>query len=161
MSVQTAPLNAQEPIVDSKRRPSQAFIDWFTPMLEQVDAAPSGFAPVELVGQNAAISTTPIPTSGLNAGLYRATWYARITTVASTGAGTSSLTVSIAWSDLSVTQSFSGAAMTGNLVTTVQSETFLMYVDAATPVTYATAYASDTASQMRYRLSLVLERVSA
>ena len=161
MSFTTAPLNAQQRMVDHKGRPAQSFIDWITPVTNGVDAAPSGFAPVVVTGKNAAIGTTAIPTEVLDAGLYRVTWYARITTAATTGAQTSSLTVTVAWTDLTVSQSFSGAAITGNAVTTNQSETKLLYVDAATPISYSTAYASDTASQMQYRLSVYLERVSA
>lgn len=160
MAYTTASLNTKEPMVDLKRRPSKTFIDWVTQLVADVDSAPSALKVVTATTQNASIGTTPIPTGTLSTGLYRVTWYARITTPATTGAGTSSLTVTLGWTD-TVSCTYSGSAMTGNTTGTVQSQTQVVNIDAASPITYATTYASDTAGQMVYTLSLVLEQVSA
>lgn len=111
---------------------------------------------VTLSGQGAAIGATPIPTGALVAGLYRLTWYLRVTTPAGTS---SSLTVAIGWIDGAVSCGFSGPAVTGNTTATVQSQTFMMHVDPATPVSYAVAYASVPAAAMQYALYFVLELV--
>ena len=55
----------------------------------------------------------------------------------------------------------SGAALTGNTADTVQSETWLLSIDASTPVTYSTAYSSTGAQAMAYQLWLVVEQVDA
>ena len=160
MSFLTAPLNAKEPMVDQHRRPTSTFLDWVTALSQDVDAAPAGFAPTSVTGQTATISTTPIIAAALSAGLYRVTWYARITTAATTGAATSSLTMTVYWTD-GVSCSYTGAAMTGNTTATTQSDTQMIRVDSATPVSYSAAYASDTAAEMTFSLALVLEQVSA
>lgn len=161
MAYTSATLNTKEPMVDAKRRPSKTFIDWVTQLVADVDAAPARLQTVTATTQNASISTTPIVTATLATGLYRVSWYARVTTPATTGAATSSLTVTVGWTDGGVTCTYSGTAMTGNSTTTVQSQSQLINVDAATPVTYATAYASNTAGQMVYKLYVLLEQVNA
>ena len=161
MAYTTATLNTREAMVDLKRRPSKTFIDWMTQLVADVDAAPARLQTTTATTQNASISTTPIVTGTLSTGLYRVTWYARVTTPATTGAATSSLTVTAGWTDGGVTCTYSGAAMTGNTTGTVQSQSVMVNVDAATPVTYATTYASDTAGQMVYKLYLVLEQINA
>lgn len=160
MAFQQAALNVKDPMVDLQRRPSKGFIDWMTALLGEVESAPSTYTPVSLTGQSASIGATAIPAATLTAGLYRVTWSARITTRASTGAQTSSLTVTLGWTDATLACTVSGTAITGNTTTTTQSSTQLLKVDASSPITYATTYASNTAGQMVYRLDLVLEAVS-
>lgn len=111
---------------------------------------------VSLVGQAASIGTTSIPSIGLTTGLYRVTWYLRITTAATTS---SSVAVSFGWTD-TVSATLSGAAVTGNTVTTIQTGTGMFVVDAASPVTYTTSYSSAGATAMQYALSVTLEAVS-
>lgn len=113
---------------------------------------------VNLTGQNASISTTAIPTDALAPGLYAVTTYARITTAAGVA---SSLTATLGWTESAQALTFSGSAMTGNTVLTVQSFSFMMAIDQATPITYATTYSSNPASAMRYTLKLALEAVDA
>lgn len=113
--------------------------------------------PISLTDEAATIGATAIPTASLAPGLYRVSYAARISTAATTS---SSLTVSLSWTASSVTQSISGAAMTGNTTATFQSGSVLIKVDANTPVTYATTYASVGATAMTYDLSIVLEEVA-
>ena len=84
------------------------------------------------------------------------TWYLRITTAATTS---SSVAVSFGWTD-TVSATLSGAAVTGNTVTTIQTGTGMFVVDAASPVTYTTSYSSVGATAMQYALSVTLEAVS-
>lgn len=111
------------------------------------------FSPVALTAQTAAIGTTPIPLPSLPNGLYRITYYARITTAASVN---SSLTLTIGWTESGVALTSSTSAITGNTVTTVSTGSIMVQVDAATAISYATAYVSNLAG-MAYRLSLIVE----
>jgi len=157
MAYTTAPLNAYEPIVDTQRRPSKTFIDWITSLTQDVDAAPARLDTVELTAQAASISTTPIGTPDAD-GLYRVTFYARITRAATVS---SSLTVTLSWTHNGVTVTHSFSAVTGNTTTTFQSDSLLIRADAATPVSYATTYVSNGATTMQHSLDIVLEQVQA
>ena len=102
----------------------------------------------------ASIGSTSLPIQIVHSGLYRISYYARITRAAGTS---SSLTVTIGWSDESVTMTTSGAAMTGNTVTTAQTASLLIYVTQPGPITYSTTYASVGVPSMQYRLSVTSE----
>jgi hypothetical protein len=158
MAFTTAPLSPKEAMVDAERRPSSNFLDWLTALITDVDASPARIKSVKLTGQAAAIGTTSIPTGALAAGLYRVSYYARITRAATTS---SSLTVSIGFTETAVNLTLSGAAMTANTTATVQSNVFLIRIDSSTPISYSTAYASVGGTSMQYRLDVVLEQVEA
>lgn len=146
---------------DGKPLPGYAlgkdFGNWLqTSIVNTVANAPSFFPSVSLTSQNASIGTTPIPLPSLATGLYRVTTYARITTV---DAVSSSLTVTISWTEGAVALSLSGAAMTGNTTTTVQSNTATIQIDASSPISYSTTYASNTPGSMKYKLIVLVEAV--
>jgi len=111
---------------------------------------------VNLTAQAAAVSSTAIPIQTVYTALYRVSYYARITQAATTN---SSLTVTVGWTESSVALSDSGAAITGNTTTTVQSGSFLLLTDGGSDITYSTAYSSTGATAMQYRLRLVVELV--
>ena len=91
------------------------------------------------------------------AGLYRLSWYARITVPADT---TSTLTVTFAWTDHGQAMTTSGAAITGNTVTTFQSGTLFIYSDANVSPTYATTYGFTVVTPMEYELYVTIEAVA-
>lgn len=134
--------------------------DWgnwfFTSLVQQVANAPQFYAPVAVTNQGASIAPTPIPLPALATGLYRVTTYVRITTVDPVS---SSLTVSILWTDGGVSCALSGAPMTGNTTNTVQSNTATVQIDAGSPISYSTAYVSNTPGAMKYKLILLVESV--
>src|SRR5215813_4997807 len=137
---------------------SREFGNWFqTSIVAPVSSATRSLSPVRLTNQSASIATTPIPTATLPAGLYRVSYYAAITTA---DAVSSSLTVTLSWTESANTKSLSGAAITGNTNTTVQSSTALIEIDGS-PVSYSTSYASNTPEQMKYRLSVLLETIGS
>lgn len=103
-----------------------------------------------------ALATTPVPLAALAGGLYRVTTYVRITTPATVS---SSLIVTIGWTDGAVACEFSGPALTGNTTFTTQSFTQMVRIDQATPLTYATAYVSVGGTPMAYDLELVVDEV--
>ena len=131
------------------------WLEWFLDWTTRIDDSPEQVQEVSLTGQVAAIAATPIPTEALATGMYRVTVYARITTPAS---GSSSLTITIGFTDGAVPQSFAFAAIAGNLTTSWQSETTTIHIDGATPITYAAAYTS-VGTPMQYRLDVLLEKL--
>ena len=112
---------------------------------------------VALAGQAADVAATTLvvaPPSPPQT-LYRVAWYVRVTTAASVS---SSVQVTVGWTDGGVVQSTSGAALTGNTTTTQESGSVLVSADAETDVTYAVAYTS-VGTDMAYALSVVVEAI--
>lgn len=132
------------------------WLRWLTVVLTAISAAAQKVGTVGLTAQGAAIVTTAIPTPRLSAGLYRVTCYARITRAATIS---SSLTVTISWTDGGIACSQSFAAVAGNTTATSQSGSLLVRVDEATTISYATAYASSGATSMLYQLDVRVELV--
>ena len=151
------PMPSRDAMTDEQGIVRRTWQVWFRNLTNTVDDAPSRIQTVSLVGQSASIGTTSIPSTTLTAGLYRVTWYLRISTAAGTS---SSVTVTLGWTDDTVTMSVSGAAVTGNTTATSQTQTSLLAVDNASPVTYATTYSSSGSPAMQYALDITLEAVS-
>ncbi len=139
-------------------RLTEKWIDWFSSLNVRQNTIAQRLRTVTLETQSASIGTTTIPLGALGAGLYRVTTYVRITRPATTS---SSLTVTVGWIETAITLTLSGAAIVGNTTSSVQTNTYLVRIDAASPVTYSTTYASVGGTTMQYRLDLVLERVDA
>lgn len=158
MPFTSAPLNVHEPMVDRQGRPSKTFIDWITALQTDVDQAPARLHRKSLANQSASIGATALETQSLSAGLYRVSVYARVVTPATTS---SSLIPTITFTDETIACSQSGDAMTSNSVTAPKSWTFLVRIDAASPISYSTTYASVGATAMVYDLEIVVEQVSA
>lgn len=132
-----------------------SWIQYFTSQSQQINAAPQSSKKI-ILAQSAAIATTSIPNPSSSSGAYRVSYYTRITTPATTS---SSLTVTIGFTDNGVAESFSGTAITLNTVLAAQTNTYLIFSDAAAPITYSTAYASVGATPMQYKLMVVLEQL--
>jgi len=135
-----------------------AWYQYFLQARDRLNANPHILGTVfDLVtGQSAAIGTTSIPLPTLGIGLYRVSTYARITQAASTS---SSLTVTLGWTDGTVACTYSGAAMTGNTTATMQSGSLMIRNDNLSPLTYSTAYASSGGTVMQYRLDIAVEQI--
>lgn len=113
--------------------------------------------PISRAGQGASILATPLVLDTVPAGLYEVRWYARVTTPDGVS---SSLQVTIGWTESGQALTVSGAAITGDSVTSIQSAIApLLQVDQGGSITYATTYASNTPGQMKYRVTLTLSRV--
>lgn len=111
---------------------------------------------VTVTAATAAIGTTPISTlDPLSAGLYRVTTFLRIVTPASIA---SSAQPSVVFTDGGVVCTLTGTAVTGNTTASVGTNTFLVRIDAGTPISYAVAYASNAAG-MAFDLRIVLEQI--
>ena len=106
--------------------------------------------------QTASLSTTSFNTGTLDPGVYRVSYNARIAVAAGTS---SSLTVTMTWTDGGVTQTQAGAAITGNSTTTQQNNTMLIHIDKATDIKYATTYSTSGAPAMKYNVYLLVEKI--
>ena len=132
--------------------------NWFREWTGRLDDSPEVLLATQLEDNSGvAVATTSLALSTLSQGLYRVTTYARI---AVADGVSSSLTVTLGWTTNAISCLFAGAAMTGDTTATVQSLTFLMSIDQATAITYATTYASNTAAKMKYDLFVTVEAMS-
>lgn len=132
------------------------FIAWLIALMTRVQNTSNIFAIVSVTGQSASIGATAINPDTLAAGLYRVTFYARVTTPASVS---SSLSVSFGWTENGVSCSASSAPATGNTTSTADSNTILVRSDGSTLLTFSTTYASVGGTPMQYRLDVVAERI--
>ena len=160
MSFTSAPFPAKDAIVaQGSLRPTKVLIDWVTTLASDVDQAPARLTTVTLTGQSASIGTTAFTIGVLAAGFYRVTPYARITQA---GTVSSSLTVTLGWTESALALTADWAAVTGNTTGSVLTgPPALILVDQGTAVSYSTTYASAGATAMQYRLSLTVEQVDA
>ena len=131
---------------------------WFERVAPTHESIPNVINVTALEEQGAAILATDFSLAVLPEGLYRASYLARITRA---GTVSSSLTITIAWTDQTVAKSLAGAAIVGNTTATYQSGSVLLRSDAGEDVTFAAAYATAGATSMQYGLDLVLERLKA
>jgi hypothetical protein len=102
-----------------------------------------------------AAASAPTALASGSAGLYRVSWMLRITQAATVS---SAATVTVASTDGGVSVSQSGAPVTGNTPTTVQSGMVLVRSDAGAAITFAVAYTSSGATPMRYTVSVAIEQ---
>lgn len=165
-----APLPIQDPIVRARRqafrdRPdplegiiTDVWAEYMTRLVGSVNQSPGRINSVEKTTQSASIGATDFSGGAIKAGLYRLSWYARITQAAGTS---SSLTVAVTWTDGGVVQTFTGAAITGNTTATNQSNSILIRSDASSPVRYSATYVSVGSPVMTYSLYLTIEEVKA
>jgi hypothetical protein len=134
---------------------SKEFGVWLqTAVVGPVANTPQFFPAVSQTSQSAAIGTTPIPLPSISSGAYRVNYYIRKTTADGVS---SSLTITFSWTESSQALSLSGPALVVDAVTAVQSGTFPILSDAASPISYSVAYASNTPGQMKYRVYILLE----
>lgn len=129
---------------------------WVRALLARVNQTPQLLGVLSKTLQSAALGATAIPTPTLAPGLYRVSYSARVTRPATTS---SSLTVTVGWTDGTVACSESSAAITGNTTGTQVNRTMLVRIDSATTITAATAYSSVGATTMQYRLDVTVELV--
>ncbi len=147
----------QGPVVDEQRRLMYPFYVYLRDNEQTALLGPTRIGtPIALTGQNTSLSTAAVTSETLTAGLYRVTYYARITAV---DLVSSSLTVSIAWDDGIVSCTHAFAAITGNTISTTGSESYMVRIDTP-PITFTTTYVSNTPGAMTYALSIALEAVA-
>jgi len=166
----TAPLPFTSPVLATERDHktdqdvSSPFISvsWREYLLEQrrrINAGPERLTIISKTAQSASIGTTSLLASP-SAGLYRVSVYARITRAASTS---SSLIVTISWTEGGVSCSRPLTALTGNTTATTPDPPFTVVLrsDVTVPISYATTYVTSGATSMQYRLDVAVEELPA
>lgn len=123
-------------------------------LIPRTEAPAQILTTVTLTAQAASIALTPVPLSTITAGLYRVSWYTRVTQAATTD---SSLAITITWTESAATCTNTGAAVTGNLTTSTQSGSVVLRSDGNAPIDYSTTYASTGATVMQYRIDVIVE----
>jgi hypothetical protein len=141
------------PIVDTTGAINVFFRQVWETLRNSFGTVGTANTPLQKLNQNAALGTTKIHTT-LAAGLYRLSYYVRKT--AADGVS-SSLTVTVSWVESGVTLTDSAAAIATDATTAQQSGTKLVWADAATDLTVAVAYSSNTPGNMKYRLDACAE----
>ena len=127
-------------------------------LLRDLIAVPSWVRGAERSSLQAALSpVTLVPSEPRSETLYRLSYYVRVVQAATVS---SSLQVTITWTDGGVTQTYTGALLTGNTTTTLEQQTeLLIQVDPDTPVEVSTSYASVGADPMEYDVEVAHEPV--
>jgi hypothetical protein len=147
----------EQPVLSSRisGRVTQAMRYWLLSMADRINGSPLIAATVTASTQAASIGTTNFAILQVQPGVYRLSMAARVTRAATTS---SSLTVTFGWTS-TVACTTSSAAITGNTTATTGSLTYLVRVDEATAITYATTYASVGGVTMQYQLDVLCEQV--
>jgi hypothetical protein len=132
------------------------WVPWFQNLFDTVNAQPERLQQVTLTEQSASIATTAIPLQKFPQGLYRVTWYVRITRAATIS---SDLTIRIRFLDGTVALFTEAALGAANTVTTWHSGTVVIQSDLDGPISYETVYSSAGATSMQYSIRVTLERL--
>ena len=132
---------------------------WLSNLVIAVDSKPTRQVHRSRTGLTASIATTALAIGSVTAGIWAISYTVRVTTP---GSVSSSIRVTIAWTERSVAQTQQGAALTGNLTTTREGDTFIIRVDGATTISYSTTYADGGGAQaMNYSLDIVAVQLAA
>lgn len=147
-----APIPAGVVIVDREGTITDFFRLQWQQLINGFQQSPS-VASVLAVDQTAAIATTAAFTTRTT-GTYRVTYYLRKTVADGVS---SSLTFTWGWTEDGVPLTSSAAALTLDTTAASQSGSLVVEADAATDLTYAVSYASNTPARMTYRIRVTTE----
>ena len=135
-----------------------SWVRYFTDLVNRTSQSFQRLASVTKTGQSASISASSVPIGSVTAGLWQVSYYVRVTQAATTS---SSIQVSMTWTDGGTVVTHTGTALTGNTTATHEEWVGQFYVDAATVISYATTYASSGATAMKYQLLITAAAVTA
>ena len=147
----------KDPVLGQSELIGFKWLQWLNALRDRLNLASKRLITVSLTTQAASIGATAFGFGAQPAGLFRVSWYARITQAATTS---SSLTVTVGNTDAAINCTQSGAAITGNTTATVQGSAVFVRADRSNAPTYATTYSSVGGTPMQYRLDLTCEAVS-
>jgi hypothetical protein len=157
MSIISAPPTRVPPLSGLPNPFAREWRNYLQDLQNVGQASPQILPETTKAAQTAAIATTPLPLPGISAGYYRVSVYQLITAPAVTS---SSLQVTIGWTDQSLAVSRQLAAITSNTLAASDGIAFPIHVDNASPITYAVAYASNGANQMTYNIGILIEQMA-
>jgi hypothetical protein len=152
----SAPPPIQDSVTGQGGILTEPWRQWFARLPDTLSSIPARINAVGLTAQSASIAATDFSGGALLEGLYRATYYARITQAATTS---SSLTVTFTWTEGGVLQTAVGVPIVGNTTATGQTDSAMMRLDKGTVPRYATTYASVGATAMNYSFNVILEKM--
>lgn len=127
---------------------------WLSSLVLAVNNAAPVVGAITLSNQTAAITTTSVPIQSVTQGTYRVTYDMRKTAVGAS----SSLTMTIGWTDGGVACSQTFTALTTNSTSATQSGSLQLRADANSAITYAVAYSS-TGATLTYRVTVNVEQM--
>lgn len=131
--------------------------DWFNAVFKRLQSILFVLASTSKLSQSASIGTTLVTTAVLAAGMYRISYYLVETRADNIG---SSVSVSLGWTDKGTSRTLTGPALTANSVLAAQSGSITVRIDASTPLTYSTTYATTGgAPSMVYDLVVLAEQL--
>ena len=139
------PLVQGHPIVDADGAPTAFYLLRWQDLINSFTTTPT-LARITDSGLTDALATTAIKTTTVGAD-YAVSYYIRKTTADGVS---SSLTVTVGWTENGVAQTRVFAALTTDTTGANQSATVPIYADAATDITIEVAYASNTPNQMAW-----------
>lgn len=151
-----APLVEGTPIVDAHGAPNLFLLLRWQELITSFTSTPTVSNAQVAAALAAALGTTTLFTT-LTAGRYRITVYLEKTTADGVS---SSLTPTFSWTRASAPLTATGAALTTDAAGANQSYTYTVQADAATAITLAVAYASNTVGQMVWSGWAVVERLA-
>lgn len=129
---------------------------WLRGVTDALNTTPQVQTSVTGTPTGASISSTALLADTGSAGLFRVSWFLRVTQAATTS---SSVAVTVAFTD-GVALTVSGAAVTGNTTSTFQQQSVVVRCDASSAISYSTTYSSVGATAMQYALSVCVERLN-
>lgn len=134
---------------------NRTWVNWFDDLWAWVKDARILLTQKHLLTQNASIASTPLQVGTVAKGWYAVTVYARATQAATTSG---SVVVTIEHRDDGIAAHQDSPALTNDVAKPL-SYTFLVKMDASSPLTFATTYASVGATPLVYKLDLFVERL--
>lgn len=132
-------------------------IQWLGSISTLVQEAPSRQDYLFHREESSSIATTPLNVPSVTSGLWRVSFSVRVTQVATTS---SSIQVTVSWTEGGISQSETGTALTGNTLTTREGRSMVIHPDEGTPISYSTTYASVGAQPMKYSLDIAVEELA-
>ena len=135
-------------------RASADYIRWFNSLVAYLKLTSYVPGTASLTAQSDSVAATAIQAGVLEPGLYRVSYYLRVTRAATSS---SSIALTIRWTDGAIACNYVSGATTGNTTATVLQGSVLVSVDKGSSITYETTYASVGATTMQYALSVRVE----
>lgn len=136
---------------------NRTWVNFFDALWTRLAANSAFLKRLSVPEQSAALPATPIPVGSVEAGWYRVSVYLRVTQAATTSGD---VTVTIEHVDNSINCEQDSQTVT-NDVTKPISDTLLVKMDAGSPLTFTTTYNSVGATQLKYRVDVLVEKAAA
>src|SRR5258708_10025451 len=111
-------------------------------IVNRLQSSPQNLQTLKLTGLHDTVISTPLALGTVASGVYRLSYFTRITTPAGTS---SSVTPNFLFTQGGQSCTVTGDAVTGNSLTSVGSKSFLIAADQASPISYSVTYAINPA----------------